>query len=185
MIKSSPGSWIGVFGGGQLGRMLTHAAQRMGYHVAIHSAEQDSPAIQSANRRFSDASVNGQSPTSEMAQLCDVVTVEFENVAAGLIETCSRHTRTHPNVRFLEVCQDRYLEKSTLAKAGFPTTPFRHVSSIEETIAAGEQLGWPMVLKTTRSGYDRQRAGGRHRRCRRTTSLGHIRRCTGHCRATN
>lgn len=151
-----PESWLGVFGGGQLGRMFTHAAQRLGYHVAIFEPEVDSPAAQAADRHFC---INQGGQTEEqlvdaMSQLCAAVTLEFENIPASLVRRAAAVTATRPSVDFLEICQDRVREKSSLSGAGFPTTPFRPVSNEAEVMLAAEVLGWPLVLKTAQSGYD-------------------------------
>lgn len=156
-----PGEWIGVLGGGQLGRMLVHAAQRLGYHVAVYQAEPNSPAAQAADRCFAptcdESSTESESDASllEMAELCSVVTFEFENISTDTARKVGRFARTRPSADFLATCQDRVREKTSLAAAGFPVTPFVAVKSIDEVTAAAEsQLGWPLVLKTARSGYD-------------------------------
>ena len=164
-----PGSWLGVLGGGQLGRMFTFQAQRLGYHVAILESEANSPAAQVADRHFggNDGQVGqvanqGDSidaiPDSvlvqQMAQLCKAVTLEFENVDSRLLQIASAWTQTRPNAAFLEICQDRKLEKEAVARLGCPTTPFRAVTNLQQAYDAARELGWPLVLKTARSGYD-------------------------------
>lgn len=151
-----PGSWLGVLGGGQLGRMFSHAAQSMGYHVATFEPEVASPAAQAADRHFCETSSgeSAESLVSEMAKCCSAITLEFENIDAGLVRIAAEHSLTRPGVDFLEICQDRVKEKSSLSEAGFPTTPFCPVSSESEVHKAAEKLGWPLVLKTARSGYD-------------------------------
>lgn len=89
-----------------------------------------------------------------MSELCSAVTLEFENIPADLVRSASAKTRTRPGVEFLEICQHRIREKSSLAQAGFPTTPFRAVASESEVHEAAAELGWPLVLKTAHSGYD-------------------------------
>lgn len=151
-----PGSWLGVFGGGQLGRMFTHAAQRLGYHVAILEPEVNSPAAQAADRHFC-STTSGRSDeelVDEMAELCSAVTLEFENIPAALVRRASGKTHTRPGVEFLEICQHRIREKSSLSQAGFPTTPFKAVSCEADVHSAAAELGWPLVLKTAHSGYD-------------------------------
>lgn len=152
----NPGSWLGVLGGGQLGRMFTHAAQRLGYHVAVFETEAGCPASQAADRHFCPApdGSDTQSLLTEMAQLCSAITLEFENVSVAQVQLASNWTLAHPNAEFLSICQDRIREKASLADAGLPTTPFVAVSSSDEVLLAGEQLGWPLVLKTAQSGYD-------------------------------
>ncbi|GIW97887.1 MAG: N5-carboxyaminoimidazole ribonucleotide synthase [Pirellulaceae bacterium] len=151
-----PGSWIGILGGGQLGRMITHAAQRMGYHVIILDPEEDCPAAQAADRHVvcpTDDSADDDLIES-FARRCDVVTLEFENVAVDVARKAGRFAPIHPRPEILETCQDRLREKNNVRAAGFATAPFRSVTSWEECQQAGEELGFPLVLKTVRSGYD-------------------------------
>ncbi|QDV24456.1 5-(carboxyamino)imidazole ribonucleotide synthase [Aureliella helgolandensis] len=151
-----PGSWLGVIGGGQLGRMFTHAAQRLGYHVAVLDAEEDCPAAQAADMHFLPSDEEGTADilAQEMSRLCASITLEFENVSAELLRIAGQRTRVCPSADFLEVTQDRITEKSQLVAAGFPTTPFRPVTNLGAVVEAGEELGYPLVLKTSRSGYD-------------------------------
>ncbi len=160
--KIFPGNWLGVLGGGQLGRMFTHAAQRMGYHVAVYDPAQNCPAAQAAERHWGVESPDAEpdsmslhkSVVAEMAQACSAVTLEFENIPKVLVEEAARHTRTHPGARFLAMCQDRIQEKSSLAAAGFPTTPFQSTGQPDDVRQAVEAFGLPLVLKTSTSGYD-------------------------------
>jgi 5-(carboxyamino)imidazole ribonucleotide synthase len=52
------------------------------------------------------------------------------------------------------MCQDRLKEKGSLRAAGFPTTPFASVHCASDIQLASQSLGWPLVVKTARSGYD-------------------------------
>jgi 5-(carboxyamino)imidazole ribonucleotide synthase len=153
-----PGSWIGVLGGGQLGRMFAVAAERLGYYVAVFDRELNCPASQVAQRHFggepADQDKSDQQLVDEMAGQCAVVTLEFENIAGSLVHSAANHTRTCPGAKFLKICQDRNLEKSSLQRIGCPTTPFRHVTNLQQASQAADQLGWPIILKTACSGYD-------------------------------
>lgn len=152
-----PGSWLGVFGGGQLGRMFVHAAQRLGYHVAVLDCEPNCPAAQAADRHYFEFQSGSESELEQvdlMAQTCSAVTLEFENVASHLLRNARQRTLVRPSADFLEMCQDRELEKSSLQAAGFPTTPFRPITSASDVREVAQELGWPLVLKTARSGYD-------------------------------
>lgn len=152
-VQVLPGEWIGVLGGGQLGRMFTHAAQRLGYHVAVYEPDEHCPAGQAADRLFSDEPGN-DSAILEMAQLCAAITLEFENVDAEIVRKAGRFAMTHPGADFLEICQDRVKEKSSLRQAGLPVTPFMAVESVTDVQRAADELGWPLILKTATSGYD-------------------------------
>jgi 5-(carboxyamino)imidazole ribonucleotide synthase len=150
-----PGSWVGVFGGGQLGRMFTHAAQRLGYHVAVWEPEPNCPAGLVSDRQFQIASLEDQPKAlREFSHLCRAVTLEFENIDARLLRSAAEHCLVRPGAEFLEICQDRVREKSSLSAAGFPTTPFRHVRNQGDLDRALIELGLPAIAKTATSGYD-------------------------------
>lgn len=152
-----PGAWLGVLGGGQLGRMFAQAAERLGYHVAIFEPEVDSPAAQVSQRHLCSnlqPELTESELVRQMAELCQVVTLEFENIDPALVQIAQQHTLTRPGPEFLEICQDRQREKESVAKIGCPTTPFRAVTTQQQAAQAAHELGWPVVLKTARSGYD-------------------------------
>jgi len=148
-----PGARLGVFGGGQLGRMFTHAAQRLGYHVVVFTDEADSPGTQAA-----DVTVRGDylDPVAvkEFAQQCDVITFEFENIHLEAAQRAAEWTVVRPSVDILAIAQHRIREKQTLRDLGFPVTPFHEVCSYQELPLVADQLGWPLVLKTAKWGYD-------------------------------
>lgn len=156
MSQIDPGSWLGIFGGGQLGRMFTHVAQARGYHVVVFEAEEGCPAGQAADRHLcpSDVNDNVLELVETFAQACDAVTLEFENVSADWVRVAERHSLARPGAQFLEICQNRVREKSSLRAAGFPVTPFISVRSAADVKAAAGELGWPLIVKTSRSGYD-------------------------------
>lgn len=153
-----PGATIGMLGGGQLGRMFTLAAQQMGYRVAVLSDEADGPAAQVAN----DVLVGDYTPDnlSALAERSAVVTLEFENIPDEAVRQLAAAVATYPNAHILKTAQDRSLEKQTLADLGLPVTPFRTITDpscaagLDELRQAGQALGYPMILKTARSGYD-------------------------------
>src|SRR5215471_6352998 len=80
-----PGSWLGMLGGGQLGRMFTHAAQSMGYRVCVLDPDQDSPAGNVADRHIC-ATYTDEAALAELASLCEAVSTEFENVPSISLE---------------------------------------------------------------------------------------------------
>ncbi len=148
-----PGSTIGMVGGGQLGRMFAMAAASMGYDVVVFCESVDTPAAQVANRSVI-GKLDDKDAIDAFAAQCNVITLEFENIPAETIARCSQFASTFPSASVLAAAQDRLIEKSTLRDSGLPVTPFTAVGSADELIAAGESLGWPLVVKTARSGYD-------------------------------
>lgn len=153
MAALPPLSTIGILGDGQLGRMCAHAAHRLGYRVHIFGPGTDSPAGQ-ATHRNTVAQFTDREALVRFAELCDVVTLEFENVPASAIDTLSRHVPVHPGRHVLETCQHRKVEKDFVRAAGVGTAPYRGVSSARELRSAIEEIGTPAILKTSRFGYD-------------------------------
>lgn len=148
-----PGSTLGVFGGGQLGRMFTHAAQRLGYRVVVFSNEQDSPATQVANETVIGDYLDPVAVRT-FAEKVDVITLEFENIALEAVARAEEVTLVRPGYGVLAIAQHRLKEKTTLQQMGFPVTPFYEVRRADDAKKASELLGWPLVLKTTNWGYD-------------------------------
>ena len=149
-----PGATIGVFGSGQLGRMLALVARRMGYHIHTFSPEQGSPTGQVADLEIC-APYADLEAVRKFIQGVDVVTFEFENVAAAVAQLAEvAGVPVRPGGWVLHTTQNRLREKTFLAEAGLPVTPFAAVHSLDELQAGLERLGYPSVLKTAAFGYD-------------------------------
>ena len=148
-----PGSTIGILGSGQLGRMITIAARRMGYRVHTLSPETDSPTGHVADREVV-AAYDDVEAVKRFAADVDVITLEFENTSAACVDAASPIAPVRPKGSVLHTTQNRLREKTFLAENGFPVAPFRHVKSSEELAAAVEEIGTPAVLKTAGFGYD-------------------------------
>lgn len=149
-----PGSVIGILGGGQLGRMLTIEAKKMGYTVGILDPDENAPAAQVADFSLV-ADYSDPEALCALAERCDVITFEFENVqSAPLQAILGKGCQIHPNPSVLHIAQNREREKHFLQTADFPCAPFSVVSNAKELVAAAEQIGFPCVLKTADFGYD-------------------------------
>jgi 5-(carboxyamino)imidazole ribonucleotide synthase len=150
-----PGSTIGIFGGGQLGRFLTMAASKLGLRTAIYAPEKDSPAFQVASQRW-QASYSDEDALEAFAGACDVITFEFENVPATTLKIAARHTSVCPTVRAAEIAQDRISEKRFLSAIGVPTAPYAAVETEDDLPAAASLLAQAGrgILKIAREGYD-------------------------------
>ena len=148
-----PGATIGMVGGGQLGRMFAMAAASMGYQVVVFCEGVDTPAGQVAHDVVVGA-LDDRQAVDNFARQCDVITLEFENIPAETIARCGEFAPTYPAASVLATAQDRLLEKSTLRDAGLPVTPFAQVHDAPSLGEASQTLGWPLIVKTARSGYD-------------------------------
>lgn len=148
-----PGSTIGVFGSGQLGRMFTIEARKMGYRVHTFSPDTDTPTGQIADTEIT-AEYEDLEKVEDFASNVDVVTFEFENVPSVTVETAARFVGVHPKGEILHTTQNRLREKTFLKHNGFPHTPFRHIKTLEDLQNAIAEIGAPSVLKTAGFGYD-------------------------------
>lgn len=149
-----PGSTIGVFGSGQLGRMLALEARRMGYRLHTFSPEQNSPTGQVANKEVA-AAYDDREAVRAFVRAVDAVTFEFENVPAHVAEIAAAEgVPVRPGGNVLHIAQNRLREKAALVEAGLPVTPHRPVHSLAQLREALAKLGTPAVLKTAAFGYD-------------------------------
>lgn len=149
----APGKTIGIFGGGQLGRMTAIAARRMGYRIHIFEPGENSPAGQVADVEV-NASYRDEERLLHFLQEIEVATFEFENIPAESLHRAAEIRPVRPSPDVLLICQNREREKLFLRKNGFPHARFEGVSSAEELEQAVERIGRPCVLKTADFGYD-------------------------------
>ncbi|MBD7940964.1 5-(carboxyamino)imidazole ribonucleotide synthase [Brevundimonas guildfordensis] len=149
-----PGSTLGILGGGQLGRMLAQAAERLGFDVVILDPQPDCPAARVSRAQIT-APYDDPDALQALGRLCDVVTFEFENVPAASVETLAEAgALVAPGPTALAVAQDRVDEKTYLNAVGAPTVDFAAVTTLDDLTAAIDRLGLPALLKTRREGYD-------------------------------
>jgi 5-(carboxyamino)imidazole ribonucleotide synthase len=149
-----PGSTIGMLGGGQLGRMFTFKAKQMGYNVLVFDPAPNSPAGQVADAQIV-ADFDDEPALHQLAEKCEVITYEFENVAVRAVEWLeSWGQKVFPDSRVLKIAQNRWFEKEFLRDCGIGVTDFCKVTSLTELEVAAQQVGFPGLLKTASGGYD-------------------------------
>jgi 5-(carboxyamino)imidazole ribonucleotide synthase len=145
---------IGILGGGQLGRMLTLEAKRMGFRVVTLEPMPNSPTGQVADQQIV-AAYDDERAIGELGARSDVVTYEFENIPLESVLLLEREGRlVRPNAAALRITQDRVLEKMFVRDCGIGTAPFAPIESDADLAVAIAELGFPAVLKTARGGYD-------------------------------
>jgi 5-(carboxyamino)imidazole ribonucleotide synthase len=150
----APGSSLGILGGGQLGRMLSQAASRLGFNVVILDPEENSPAGRVSQGQIV-AAYDDPTALRVLGQTCQAVTFEFENVPATSVERLVEGGAVvAPGPRALAVAQDRVEEKTFLNGVGATTVDFAAVDSLDDLLAGLERLRTPALLKTRREGYD-------------------------------
>lgn len=147
-----PPATLGMLGGGQLGRFFVVAAHEMGYRVAVLDPDANSPAGKIADLHLC-AAYDDSSALQQMADLCDAVTTEFENVPASTLDALAKYVPVHPSAAAVAVCQHRIREKDFLRDNGFPHAPYAQVASEDDIPPANSGL-YPGILKVARFGYD-------------------------------
>lgn len=143
---------IGILGGGQLGRMLSVAASRLG--IRCHIFEPGASPAGDVAWRVTQAPYEDETALRAFANSVDVITYEFENVPTSALDLLEKIRPLHPNRRALSVSQDRMTEKTFLNEIGLSTAPFADVPD-QASLAEGiDRIGRPSILKTRRMGYD-------------------------------
>jgi 5-(carboxyamino)imidazole ribonucleotide synthase len=147
-----PGAFLGLLGGGQLGRMFTMAAQSMGYRVMVLDPGAHSPAGSVADEHVR-ADYLDDDGLQSLAAHCAAVTTEFENVPADSLRFLARHCRVSPDADSVAVAQDRIREKAFLRSAGLDVAPYKVITSVAD-LQHGVGHLLPGILKRSRMGYD-------------------------------
>jgi phosphoribosylaminoimidazole carboxylase len=154
MMLSSPK--VGVLGGGQLGRMLMEAANRLNIQMNVLDTE-NAPAKQiSAHDGHITGSFTDRASLRKLAEACDVLTAEIEHVDTYALEEVALEIKVEPSWKTIRIIQDKFHQKEHLSKFNIPMTEYRelHRNSIEELTIIGEELGYPLMLKSKTQAYD-------------------------------
>jgi 5-(carboxyamino)imidazole ribonucleotide synthase len=132
--------------------MLALAGHPLGHSFVALTPERDAPAAAVAETIV--APYDDPHALDELASRADVITYEFENVPADVVERLASKVPVHPNAKALRAASDRLSEKELFARLGIPTVPFRAVDAASQMDDAVRHIGLPSVLKTRRFGYD-------------------------------
>lgn len=147
------GATIGILGGGQLGRMLSVAASRLGLKTHIYEPGANPPAGDVAHQ-VTTASYEDEAALTAFGKSVDVITYEFENIPTSALDLLETLAPIHPGRQALATSQDRLTEKTFLQDLGLQTAPFADIANEDDLQAALSTIGTPSILKTRRFGYD-------------------------------
>lgn len=147
-----PGSWLGLLGGGQLGRMFAMAAQTLGYRVLVLDPDGQNPASAVCDDQLL-ANYDDEEALDALASRCQAITTEFENVPADSLSRLSRSRQVSPSAASVAIAQDRIAEKRFIAAAGIAVAPHHVITAVSDLKGAPDRL-FPGVLKASRLGYD-------------------------------
>lgn len=149
-----PGSTIGILGGGQLGRMTSLAAARLGYRSIVYAPEERSIAAE-VSAGYVRGAYDDEAALAAFAQQVDVITYEFENVPEAAVLACQKLKPVRPGVQPIHVAQHRLREKDFLRQLGIGTADYHPIRSEADVARAAAVPGaLPGILKTCTEGYD-------------------------------
>jgi 5-(carboxyamino)imidazole ribonucleotide synthase len=148
-----PGATIGIFGGGQLGRMTAMAARGMGYRILVLDPDPACPARFVVDGCI-EAGWDDSREAANLARGCDVVTLEIEQISPASMEAAASYAPVRPGGAMLAVIQDRIEQKDWLRRNGFPVGEYRAVRSLDQLRDAVTALGGRCFCKSATGGYD-------------------------------
>jgi 5-(carboxyamino)imidazole ribonucleotide synthase len=148
-----PGATIGIFGGGQLGRMTAMAARAMGYRILVLDPDPACPARFVVDGCI-EAGWDDSREAANLARGCDVVTLEIEQISPASMNAAASYAPVRPGGAMLAIIQDRIEQKDWLRRNGFPVGEYRAVRSLEELRDAVSALGGRCFCKSATGGYD-------------------------------
>ncbi len=153
MAAIAPGAWLGLLGGGQLGRMFCMAAQSLGYRVVVLDPGSEGPAASVADRHLAADYLDADA-LAQLARLAAAATTEFENVPAAALDFLARSARVTPSASSVAIAQDRISEKTFLAGHGFAVAPHAVLRGAGDVDRANFDPLLPGIVKSARFGYD-------------------------------
>jgi len=148
-----PGATLGVLGGGQLGRMFCVAARTMGYRVVVLDPDPSCGAGLIADVHI-QADYTDEVALADMAEQCDAITLEFENIPSRSVRFVADKTNVYPVAESLEIAQNRDMEKQFALQAGLQPVPYYAISRECDLVQAAAEVGFPAILKSNTLGYD-------------------------------
>jgi 5-(carboxyamino)imidazole ribonucleotide synthase len=143
---------IGIIGAGQLGQMLGEAAAQLGHECHFLDPAENPPAARVG--KVAHAAFDDRPALALFARSSDVITYEFENVQVAALEEISIDRPVYPPPAALRLAQDRLWEKQLFEQLDIPVPGYRAIDCRDDLYQAAATLGYPLVVKTRRFGYD-------------------------------
>ncbi len=145
---------IGVIGGGQLARMMAPVALNLGIDLSILCESAD---VSSA-RAVATAPIGDYTDREAVlafARSVDVVTFDHEHVPQELLQEMEAEgIAVRPGSQALRHAQDKLVMRKAAERLGLPNPRWAEAATVEDVLAFGDEIGWPIVAKTPRGGYD-------------------------------
>ncbi len=154
MLKQNIHKKIGIIGGGQLGQMMILEAKKMGFYITVLDPTLHCPAHSIVDEHIV-ADFEDEKAIRLLAEKSDVVTYEFEHINADVLEQLENEgKKIYPTAKSLKIIQNKFSQKTLLKSDGIPVPDFMAVSSVDDIKNAGNEYGYPFMLKSCTGGYD-------------------------------
>ena len=144
---------IGILGGGQLAMMMAESASKK-YDIECIVVDPTNNPPASKYARCIKAKYTDSKALQLLAEECDIVTIDFENVSSSALKHLEKYIPVYPNSKSVEICQDRLSEKTLFVENNIPTTKFCPINSENDLKRAIKEFGSDSILKSRRLGYD-------------------------------
>jgi phosphoribosylaminoimidazole carboxylase PurK protein len=150
---------IGIIGGGQLAMMLTQAAHKLGFDVAILEKNIECPAysiLDLEQDKFITGQLSDYNKLLELVNCSDVLTFEIEHIDTDALQKLEIETSKaiYPSPKTLEIINDKFRQKTFLKKVGLPLGKFESIRSVKNFDKLIRQFGLPFLIKSRKGGYD-------------------------------
>jgi 5-(carboxyamino)imidazole ribonucleotide synthase len=147
---------LGIIGGGQLGMMLTEAAQNMKNEISkiiVLDPTENCPASKVGAEQII-ADFKDESAIKKLSELSDIITYEIESGNSDVLKKLESNTEISPSPDTLKIIQDKLIQKQFLRDNDIPVADFKEICSKKELEVIADELGLPILLKTRRDAYD-------------------------------
>ncbi|KAB7884572.1 5-(carboxyamino)imidazole ribonucleotide synthase [Poseidonibacter ostreae] len=143
---------LGIIGGGQLGKIMSQKAKKMGFHVTVLDPTFNCPAAQVSDKHIIGGFYD-KDKLEQLVQETHVTTFELEHVDTSILKELYDHGhKIYPSPYVMELIQNKYEQKKLLDEKGIPVPKYKNVNSKEDLKA----FGFPVIQKAKMGGYDGQ-----------------------------
>ncbi len=141
---------LGIIGGGQLGKIMSQKAKKLGFHVTILDPTPNCPAAQVSDRQIV-AGFYDKEKLEQLVKECDVTTFELEHVDTEVLKKLyDQDYKIFPSPYVMELIQDKYEQKKLLDEKGIAVPKYKKVESKDDL----KSFGLPVIQKARKGGYD-------------------------------
>jgi 5-(carboxyamino)imidazole ribonucleotide synthase len=147
---------LGIIGGGQLGMMLTEAAQKMPEHISeviVLDPTRNCPAAKVGAKQIV-ADFKDKNAIVELSLQSDIITYEIESGDSKVLEGLQHEVMINPSPATLRIIQDKYVQKKFLYDNKIPVAEFAMIESLDDLKRQISSFGYPSLLKARRDAYD-------------------------------